>query len=216
MPSLYPPVDLDRYRLELHALPLREVLEQIEFYGWELAELDDASDVEFREQSLSFVRFKLTELARERDRREKVRDNPHAPAWPEAIYRDPEAWSEVKRRLDLQQLIDYAAPGAVPGTHRWKRSGRTLVTTCPFGIHRDREPSFTLYPDQQSFFCYGCGIGGDVFVFAQTYWDLTRKEALILLAEFAALPKSTVPRAAPVVKQRRSILNGGTSTPAKG
>ena len=214
MPPLYPPVDLDRYRIELRALPTQELLEQIEFYAWELAELDEASDVTHRAQSLSFVRFKLTELERERDRREEHRDNPHAPAWPEAIYRDPEAWTEVKRRLDLRQLIDYAAPGASPGKHRWKRSGRTLVTTCPFGIHRDTEPSFTLYPDQQSFFCFGCGIGGDVFVFAQTYWHLDRKEALILLAEFARLPKPTVPQAAPVVKKRRSILNGGT-TPGK-
>ena len=41
-----------------------------------------------------------------------------------------------------------------------KRRGRTYVCNCPF--HSEKTPSFTVFPDTQSFYCFGCGAGGDV------------------------------------------------------
>lgn len=43
-----------------------------------------------------------------------------------------------------------------------RRSGDRLVGNCPFPDHRDDTPSFTLYPSNNSFYCFGCGRGGSV------------------------------------------------------
>ncbi len=44
-----------------------------------------------------------------------------------------------------------------------KKRGRTFVCNCPF--HSEKTPSFTVFPDTQSFYCFGCGAGGDVITF---------------------------------------------------
>ena len=44
-----------------------------------------------------------------------------------------------------------------------KRRGRTYVCCCPF--HSEKTPSCTIYPENQSFYCFGCGVGGDVISF---------------------------------------------------
>lgn len=45
-----------------------------------------------------------------------------------------------------------------------RATGRRLVGSCPF--HRDDRPSLVVYPANQSYFCFGCGAGGDVIDFA--------------------------------------------------
>ena len=44
-----------------------------------------------------------------------------------------------------------------------RRSGRTYSGLCPF--HSEKTPSFVVYPETQSFYCFGCGAGGDVITF---------------------------------------------------
>ena len=44
-----------------------------------------------------------------------------------------------------------------------KRSGSNLFGLCPF--HGEKTPSFTVYPENNSFYCFGCGAGGDVITF---------------------------------------------------
>ena len=46
---------------------------------------------------------------------------------------------------------------------RTRRRGRTAVGLCPF--HGEKTPSFTVYPETASFYCFGCGAGGDVITF---------------------------------------------------
>jgi phage/plasmid primase-like uncharacterized protein len=46
-----------------------------------------------------------------------------------------------------------------------KRRGQTLVGLCPF--HMERTPSFTVYPQDQRYHCFGCGANGDIFDFLQ-------------------------------------------------
>ena len=41
-----------------------------------------------------------------------------------------------------------------------KRRGRTYLGLCPF--HNEKTPSFIVYPETQSFYCFGCGAGGDI------------------------------------------------------
>ena len=57
---------------------------------------------------------------------------------------------ELKYRSDIEQII---------GSYvNLRRRGRTLSGLCPF--HSEKSPSFTVYPENQSFYCFGCGAGG--------------------------------------------------------
>ena len=67
-----------------------------------------------------------------------------------------------------------------------KRRGRNLTGLCPF--HSEKTPSFTVYPDSQSFYCFGCQKGGSVFTFIQEIERLDFVESVKLLAQRAGLP----------------------------
>ena len=62
-----------------------------------------------------------------------------------------------------------------------KRRGKNLVGLCPF--HSEKTPSFTVYPENGSFYCFGCGVGGDVFTFTGLIENLDYMESIKLLAE---------------------------------
>jgi len=57
--------------------------------------------------------------------------------------------------------------------------GERLVGRCPF--HDDREPSFNVWPETQSFYCFGCGVGGDVFTFLEKMKGVAFPQACELL-----------------------------------
>ncbi len=59
-------------------------------------------------------------------------------------------------------------------------AGRRLVGSCPF--HRDGRPSLVVYPANQSYFCFGCGAGGDVIDFVARLHGVGFKEAAAMLA----------------------------------
>lgn len=61
-----------------------------------------------------------------------------------------------------------------------KRAGRTSKALCPF--HSEKTPSFVIYPDNQSFYCFGCGKGGDVIRFIMEAEHLDYPEAIRFLA----------------------------------
>lgn len=62
-----------------------------------------------------------------------------------------------------------------------KKRGRTHVCNCPF--HSEKTPSCTVFPDTQSFYCFGCGAGGDVITFTMKMENLPYREAVRLLAQ---------------------------------
>ena len=62
-----------------------------------------------------------------------------------------------------------------------KRQGRNLAGLCPF--HSEKTPSMVVYPDTQSFFCFGCGAGGDVISFIMRIENLDYVEAVKFLAQ---------------------------------
>lgn len=165
MAPLYPPRDaaLVEYRSEMRTLPTRLLLEQQEAYGWQLAEIETEFGVAWREETSSFLRFKLTEIERELERRQKLRGQTFTPAWPEGVTSDREYWRMVKEATDLQTLLERRVAGL-----QWRHDGRRLTTHCPFGTHRDSTPSFKVYPDQH-FYCYGCRVGGNCFTFVMAY-----------------------------------------------
>lgn len=61
-----------------------------------------------------------------------------------------------------------------------KRAGRTSKALCPF--HSEKTPSFVIYPENQSFYCFGCGKGGDVIRFIMEAEHLDYPEAIRFLA----------------------------------
>lgn len=67
-----------------------------------------------------------------------------------------------------------------------RRAGSNYNGLCPF--HSERTPSFTVFPDTQSFFCFGCEAGGDAFTFVMRSENLEYGEAVEFLAKRAGVP----------------------------
>ena len=80
---------------------------------------------------------------------------------------------EIKYRNDIETAISQYV--------NLKRRGKNLVGLCPF--HSEKTPSFTVYPESASFYCFGCGAGGDVFTFTGLIENLDYIESVKLLAE---------------------------------
>jgi DNA primase len=79
----------------------------------------------------------------------------------------------IKDRADIVDLI---------GSYvTLKRAGSNYGGLCPF--HNEKTPSFTVFPDSQSFFCFGCEAGGDAFTFIMRAENLDYPGAVELLAK---------------------------------
>ena len=89
--------------------------------------------------------------------------------------------NEIKYRNDIETVISSYV--------NLKRRGKNLVGLCPF--HNEKTPSFTVYPENGSFYCFGCGVGGDVFSFVRHIENLDYIDAVKQLAERSgiALPQ---------------------------
>ena len=67
-----------------------------------------------------------------------------------------------------------------------QRAGRLYKGLCPF--HSERSPSFMVYPETQSYYCFGCGAGGDVIKFTMEMNSLSYIEAVRYLAQRCGMP----------------------------
>lgn len=67
-----------------------------------------------------------------------------------------------------------------------RHRGRTHSGLCPF--HNEKTPSFVVYPETQSFYCFGCGAGGDVITFMKKINNVDYLEAVKMLAARAGMP----------------------------
>jgi DNA primase len=66
-----------------------------------------------------------------------------------------------------------------------KRAGSNLKGLCPF--HSEKTPSFTVYPQDNSFYCFGCGAGGDAITFIRKRENLDYPDAVEFLANRAGI-----------------------------
>jgi len=81
--------------------------------------------------------------------------------------------AEVLARADILDVIgEYV---------RLERKGRNYLGLCPF--HQEKTPSFTVTPEKQMFYCFGCGAGGNLFKFIMLKENLTFPESVRRLAE---------------------------------
>ena len=99
---------------------------------------------------------------------------------------------EIVYRSDIEQVI---------GSYvTLKRAGSNFNGLCPF--HSEKTPSFTVFPATKSFYCFGCGAGGDVITFIMRSENLEYKDALEFLAQRAGITipedeNDTSPRTVP-------------------
>lgn len=85
--------------------------------------------------------------------------------------------SELRDRTDIEDVLSSYI--------HFKRRGKNLVGLCPF--HSEKTPSFTVYPENGSFYCFGCGAGGDTITFIRRMENLDYVEAVKFLADRAGL-----------------------------
>lgn len=104
--------------------------------------------------------------------------------------------SELRARTDIESVIS-------PYVNLSKR-GRLVKGLCPF--HNEKTPSFTIYTDSQSFFCFGCGAGGDAITFVRRIENLDYVEAVKVLAERAGMKMPEDGYDDSLAKHRQRIL----------
>lgn len=110
---------------------------------------------------------------------------------------------EIKASIDIVDLINSMGVGL-------RRSGRSFVGFCPFHPNT-RTPAFYVYPDTQSFYCFGCHASGTAFDFVMRKQGLDFKGALELLADRAGIrlePKNDAQRQENAHRARLLEING--------
>ncbi|EKF74622.1 DNA primase [Alcanivorax hongdengensis A-11-3] len=102
---------------------------------------------------------------------------------------------DLLARTDLVELIDARVP--------LKKTGRNYSACCPF--HQEKTPSFTVAPDKQFYYCFGCGASGNAVGFLMEYEHLNFPEAVKQLASRAGMevPESRPETAADRQKKDR-------------
>lgn len=84
---------------------------------------------------------------------------------------------EIHDRLNIEDVISSYIS--------LKKAGKNLKGLCPF--HNEKTPSFTVYPETESFYCFGCGAAGDVIVFLMRIENLDYIDAVKAAADLAGL-----------------------------
>ena len=114
-----------------------------------------------------------------------------------AYYSD-ELIEEVRSRNDIVDVIS--------GYVRLTKKGSTYFGLCPF--HNEKTGSFSVSPNKQMYYCFGCGAGGNVFTFLMQYENFSFPEAMEALEERAGieLPKQEMSAQAKKEADKRQIL----------
>ena len=101
--------------------------------------------------------------------------------------------AEIRERNDIVSVISEYV--------QLRRTGKNWKGLCPF--HKEKTPSFNVNQDEQLYYCFGCGVGGNVINFIMAIENLPFLDALERLAERAGIP--IVPKAiSPQEKRERS------------
>lgn len=99
----------------------------------------------------------------------------------------------IKEKLDIVEFLK--------GYLNVQPAGRNFKANCPF--HKEKTPSFMISPERQSWHCFGCGIGGDIFAFIMRHDNLEFGEALKILADKAGVE---LKRVSPMEYQQFGLL----------
>lgn len=110
---------------------------------------------------------------------------------------------ELKDRNDITDVVSSYV--------NLKRAGRLYSGRCPF--HNEKTPSFYVYPDTQSFYCFGCGAGGEVITFIKKIENLDYIDAVKFLAQRAGMdmPQDSYDDSMAKLKRRIYEINRETA-----
>lgn len=103
---------------------------------------------------------------------------------------------ELKYKSDIEDIVSTYVT--------LRRRGSTYVGLCPF--HNEKTPSFTVYPETQSFYCFGCGAGGDTIGFIKRIENLDYIDAVKSLAQRVGVQMPEDGFDDTLAKKRRRIL----------
>lgn len=114
------------------------------------------------------------------------------------MYYPEEIVEEVRSRNDIVDVIS--------GYVKLQKKGSNYFGLCPF--HNEKSPSFSVSPQKQMYYCFGCGAGGNVITFLMEYESYTFPEALKVLADRAGvkLPEVEYSKEEQAKADRRSVL----------
>ncbi len=114
------------------------------------------------------------------------------------------AIEEIRTRADIVEVVSEFVP--------LKSSGKNLKGLCPF--HQEKTPSFSVSPEKQIFYCFGCSAGGNVFKFLMEIEGISFIDAVRKLGHRYHVPipeKTLSPREEKNRSERESIINLNTS-----
>lgn len=104
----------------------------------------------------------------------------------ESRYRGVSYTKPIDAAKEAVSVVDLAE--RLCGPSGLRRVGGTWAARCPLPDHEDKTPSFVVYPETESFFCFGCLHGGDVVELARLAWGYDERDAggaaAYLLMEF--------------------------------
>ena len=114
------------------------------------------------------------------------------------MYYPEDVIEEVRTRNDIVDVIS--------GYVKLQKKGSNYFGLCPF--HNEKSPSFSVSPQKQMYYCFGCGAGGNVITFVMEYENYTFPEALKVLADRAGvkLPEVEYSREERARADKRSTL----------
>jgi len=108
--------------------------------------------------------------------------------------------SEVQKQNNIIEIIEEYVS--------LRKRGKNFVGLCPF--HNEKTPSFSVSPEKQVYYCFGCGRGGNVFTFLMDYHKIDFHQALELLAERAniSLKQEIIsPEKRKLLEEKERLLN---------
>ena len=114
------------------------------------------------------------------------------------MYYPDEVIEEVRSSNNIVDIIG--------GYVRLQKKGSSYFGLCPF--HNEKSPSFSVSPNKQMYYCFGCGAGGNVFTFIMEYENQSFPEAVKILADRAgiALPEAELTEEQKRERNKRQLL----------
>jgi|GEM_PF-2916500 len=186
-----------------------QLVGDLEWYKEVLPALEQKSDNNSRLLAAIF-RQRLSNRQEELRRREKSQTKAEEKPKPKPETK-PKTKPKTKRFFPREvidrikqraKVLDYFSRRFGPPI----RQGPNYVAICP--LHQERNPSFTIYPHTNSFYCFGCGVGGDVIALVRELDGLTFVEAIEQLAPMAGVNISPMKK-----KGTEVVTSTPTSTP---
>ena len=116
-----------------------------------------------------------------------------------AIFIPEDKILEIKNAADIVEMVSEVV--------HLKKAGKNFVGLCPF--HTEKTPSFTVSPEKQIFYCFGCGAGGNIFSFLMKNDGLAFPEAARSLARRYGIDiprRSLTPEQKKQMGERESLL----------